>query len=131
MKLFSRRQTRKPLNRTTARNFALLNQLATPGLGSVLAGRFVAGVGQLLLAVTGFTLVVTWFVKVLIQVYSLVNMNSDEQPRSVAWLGLAGFGVFALAWLWALATSLGILREGRENAAAGFEPARPPPLNSA
>ena len=38
----------------SARNCALINQLATPGLGSLMAGRLVAGIGQLLLAVAGF-----------------------------------------------------------------------------
>lgn len=91
----------------------------------------VAGIGQLLLAVTGFTLVVAWFIKVLIQFYSLMDINSDVQPRSVVWLGLTGFGVFAVAWLWALVTSLGILREGRRNAAAEFDQPIPPKLDSA
>jgi uncharacterized membrane protein (DUF485 family) len=131
MKPYSRHRPRKPLSRINSRNSALLNQLATPGLGSVLAGRIVAGIGQLMLAVTGFTLVVAWFIKVLIQFYSLMDLNSNVQPRSVAWLGLTGFGVFAAAWLWALVTSLGILREGRRSAAAEFEKPIPPRWDSA
>jgi hypothetical protein len=90
----------------------------------------VSGVGQLLLAVAGFGMVVAWFITVFIQFYSLVNIKSDVQPRSMGWLGLAGFGVFALAWLWALVTSFSLLREGRQNAAAGFEQPTPRRMDS-
>ena len=45
--------TPKNLSRTKARNALLLNQLATPGLGSLLAGRWIAGTGQLLCSVAG------------------------------------------------------------------------------
>ena len=71
-----------------------------------------------------------WFVTVIIQFYSLIS-GSDANPRSVTWLGLAGFGVFGLAWLWALVTSFGILREGRRNEAAEFEQVEPPRMDSA
>jgi hypothetical protein len=131
MKLFFRRRRQKRLSHTNARNSALLNQLATPGLGSILAGRIMVGIGQLLLAVTGFALVIAWIITLLIQVYSLMDFNSQTQPHSVAWLGWAGFGVFALAWLWALVTSFSILREGRENAASEFDQPSPPRLDSA
>jgi hypothetical protein len=94
-----------------------------------MAGRIIAGIGQLLLAVTGFAMVIAWFVTVIIQFYSLIN--SDVKPRSVTWLALAGFGVFALAWLWALVTTVGILREGRRNVAAEFDQVEPPRMDSA
>lgn len=131
MKPFPQGQPRKPLNRINARNSALINQLATPGLGSLLAGRFVAGIGQLLLAVTGVAMVVVWFIKVMRQFYSLMDSSAVVEPRSVAWVALTGFGLFALAWLWALATSLSLLRQNRQDRAARLDPARPPPLDSA
>src|ERR1017187_2237532 len=102
-----------PLSRSTARNAALLNQCATPGLGSLLAGRRLAGSGQLLLAVAGFVLVLGWFALNAMQMYNqLVN---DAEPKSVASLGEAGAATFIAAWLWWLATSLGFLREARAN----------------
>jgi len=73
----------------------------------------VAGVGQLLLAVAGFVMVIGWFVLLALQVYNEV-MNGAE-PKSVAWLGLVGGAAFAAAWLWSLVTSLSILREARAN----------------
>jgi hypothetical protein len=110
----------RPLSRTTARNCVLINQLATPGLGSLMAGRWVAGIGQLLLAVAGFALVVGWFVRVLTNVYN--QIASETEPKSAAWLGEAGALIFGLAWLWALVTSIQLLRSAKET-----EPANTPP----
>ena|ERR1035437_2835805 len=103
----------KPLNSTTARNCFLVNQCATPGLGSLMAGRRLAGIGQLLVAVAGFALVIGWFVLNSIQTYNQVV--NDAEPKSVAGLGLAGAAVFIAAWLWSLVTSLSVLREARAN----------------
>ena len=105
----------KVLNRTTARNSFLINQLATPGLGSLMAGRYVAGAGQLALAVIGFILVVAWFVSLMMQVYQ--QIDSDAPLKPVAWLGKAGAATFAAAWIWSLVTSLSLLREARANEA--------------
>lgn len=104
---------KRPLSRTTARNSFLINQFATPGLGSVMAGRWIEGIGQMIIAVIGFGLVVAWFCLVMFQFYQ--QLNSEGTARSVAWLGEAGALVFAAAWLWALVTSLSLLREARMN----------------
>lgn len=102
---------KRPLNRTTARNSFLINQFATPGLGSLMAGRWLAGVGQLILAVIGFCLVVAWFFRVMWQTFQQIN---GLAPRaSLAWLGEAGALFFAAAWLWSLVTSLSLLRQAR------------------
>ena len=78
-----------------------------------MAGYRVAGIGQLLVAVAGFVMVIGWFVLLAMRVYDeLVN---DAQPKSVAWLGVAGAVTFAAAWLWSLVTSLSVLREARAN----------------
>ncbi len=103
----------KPLSRTAARNSFLINQLATPGLGSLMAGRYVAGVGQILLALVGFGLVVAWFVTLITQIYQQVD--TDAPLRTVAWLGEAGGATFVAAWLWSLVTSVSLLREARAN----------------
>jgi hypothetical protein len=105
----------KVLSRTTARNSFLVNQLATPGLGSLMGGRHLAGTGQLLLALIGFGLVVAWFISLLTQMYQ--QIDSDIPPKPVAWLGEAGGLTFAAAWLWSLVTSLSLLREARANEA--------------
>jgi len=78
-----------------------------------MAGRRLAGIGQLLLAVAGFVMVVGWFVLLALEIYDeLVN---GAEPRSVARLGEAGALVFIAAWLWSLVTSISVLREARAN----------------
>jgi S1-C subfamily serine protease len=78
-----------------------------------MAGRRLAGIGQLFLAVVGFVMVLAWFVLLALQMYDqLVN---DAAPRSVASVGEAGAAVFLAAWLWSLVTSLSVLREARAN----------------
>ena len=101
----------------------LLNQCATPGLGSLMAGRWGAGIGQLLLAVIGFVMVVGWFVLLDLQIYN--ELINDAQPKSVAWLGEAGGVTFVAAWVWSLFTSLSVLREARAS-----EPAEIPSTQS-
>jgi hypothetical protein len=115
----------KLLTSTTARNAALINQCATPGLGSLMAGRYVAGGGQLALAIVGFSFVMAWFVAVMRQFYGQIEGNVEVKP--VGWIGLTGLIVFGAAWLWSLLTSISLVREARRNRAAQFS-ASPPPL---
>jgi hypothetical protein len=123
MRTFFQRLARRPLDRSTARNSVLINQLATPGLGSLLAGRWVAGIGQLLLALAGFAMVVAWFGAVFIQLYR--QINGDPEPKSAAWLGEVGGITFFVSWLWAWVTSLSLLREAKKDPA----PPAPPRLS--
>jgi hypothetical protein len=113
----------RPLSRTAARNCVLINQLGTPGLGSLMAGRRAAGLGQLLFAIAGFVMVVGWFVLVMTNVYN--QFNSDAQPRPVGWLGGAGALTFGVAWLWALLTSIQILRSTKKTEPDALPPRLP------
>jgi 4a-hydroxytetrahydrobiopterin dehydratase len=75
-----------------------------------MAGRWVAGMGQLALAVAGFTLIMVWFVKIIIPYYGM--MFGESQPGPINWwIGGLGAGLFALAWFWSLVTSFSLLRE--------------------
>jgi hypothetical protein len=85
-----------------------------------MAGRYVAGVGQVLLALVGFGLVVAWFIALMTQMYE--QINGDAPPRSVASLGEAGGVTFLAAWLWSLVTSVSLLREARANEAQSKTP---------
>lgn len=114
----------QPLNRTTARNSFLVNQFATPGLGSLMARRYVAGSGQLLLSVAGFGFVVAWFVTVMSRLYQQVE--GEAPASSGGWLGAVGALLFAAAWLWSLVTSLSLMREARENEQSGATPPQKP-----
>ena len=96
-----------------------MNQLATPGLGSLMGGRIIAGIGQLVLALAGFGLVMAWFVQTLKEYYSLMG---EEVPAPVSYgrFFLAGALLFAASWLWALLTSLSLVRQAKT-------PEPPPP----
>jgi len=111
----------KPLDPVKARNCSLLNLLGTPGLGSLMGGRIIEGIGQLLLAVAGFCFVVYWFVKVISGAFS----EQDAETHSYAVWGFTGGLLFVLAWLWSLVTSLALLRDAKKNKAAGPD-AEPP-----
>jgi hypothetical protein len=123
MKPSSPKPHRQAVSRATARNAALVNQLATPGLGSLMAGRWLAGSGQLALALAGFVMIVTWFIEVMIQFYG--QINSNLQPRPVGWLGETGAILFAAAWLWALVTSVSLLLRAKAAEADATKPVPP------
>ena len=110
MKPFSAPPGGKTVSHAKARNAALVNQLATPGLGSLMAGRWLAGGGQLALALAGFIFVVIWFIKIIVPYYD--QMFSDAPPPATTWwTGELGAVLFAVAWCWSLVTSLSLLRE--------------------
>ena len=114
--------TRKPLTRSRAWTCVLINQLATPGLGSIIAGRRISGLCQLGLALIGFILLVGWMVNFF---YALA-MNQLEQPPptgSYGWMGKWGLLSFGAGWVWSLVTSALLLREAGEE-----PPPRPPDL---
>jgi 4a-hydroxytetrahydrobiopterin dehydratase len=99
----------KPISRAAARNAALVNQLATPGLGSLMGRRWLTGAGQLLLSLTGCVMVIVWFFKEMIQYYG--QISGDVQPHPVGWIGEWGAILFAVSWFWALVTSFSLFRE--------------------
>ncbi len=89
----------------------MVNQLATPGLGSLMGRRWLEGIGQLLIAVAGFALVLIWFVR---EISGYLGQAFSDAPVShPAGVGMlaAGTGLFALAWIWSGITSLSLLRE--------------------
>ena len=78
MKLFS--PNGNPLNRAAARNAMLLNLLATPGLGSILGRRWIAGSGQLRAVSRRFRAVLVWFVKEMSQYYGQISGDVEVRP---------------------------------------------------
>jgi hypothetical protein len=76
-----------------------------------MAGRWVAGLGQLAVAVAGFVMVVVWFFEIMIQYYGQVTGNVEV--RSVGWIGAVGAILFVASWFWALVTSVSLLRQAK------------------
>jgi hypothetical protein len=96
----------------------LVNQLATPGLGSLLARRFVSGTGQLLLALAGFSLSTVWMFQFS---YSLVLEQWDQPGPSRApdWMWTWGLVLLGTGWGWALLTSISLYREAQKMSLPG------------
>ena len=127
--------TRKKVSRTQARNAALLNQLGTPGLGSLLAGRWFAGTGQLVLFLAGFVLFCLWAFRNLSQYYQMMFSDAPKTAAGNGHLALVGVAICAVAWVWSLVTSLSLFREAAqvnleslESFAAGQVKMEPPKI---
>jgi hypothetical protein len=110
MKLFSAAKTLSP---AAARNCLLMNQFATPGLGSLMGGRIIPGLGQLLLALAGFGLVMFWFVRTMKEYYSLMGEDAPTLSTSYTKFLFAGAMLFAASWLWSLLTSVSLVRQAK------------------
>jgi hypothetical protein len=117
MKIFSAGKTLSP---AAARNCFLMNQFATPGLGSLMGGRLIPGLGQLALALAGFGLVMLWFVKTMKEYYSLMGEDAPSISSSYTRFLLAGAMLFVASWLWSLLTSLSLMKQAKT-------PVPPPP----
>lgn len=102
---------RKKISRAQARNAVLLNQLGTPGLGSLLAGRRVEGTLQLLIFLIGFVLFCLWAFRSLAQYYEMMSHDAPKTAPGNLGLALSGVGICALAWVWSLQTGFSLLRE--------------------
>jgi hypothetical protein len=107
MRISSRKGRTEPLDRPSAWACLVTNLTVLPGLGSWIAGQ-TGGLFQMGLASTGFILTSVWawwFVKTWIR---LKQWPTEIGPHfGKALLGLA---FFAAAWIWALASSLALLR---------------------
>jgi hypothetical protein len=98
----------------------LVNQLAFPGLGTVMAGRRGVGYCQATIMVAGFVLFMVWIVLGSLALMRLVQDPTTTQEdlyaawRGTAWTGVLGLALSAAAWFWSLASSIEILREARQ-----------------
>ncbi len=105
----------------------VLNLFLTPGLGSLLARRFIAGTGQVLLAVGGCGMVMVWFIRLLTKEFALINdlpVSEDTHDG----LMKVGFIIFGVSWLWAAITTISVAIEDRRKREAELkEPAKVPP----
>jgi hypothetical protein len=99
----------------------LTANLGLPGAGSLMGGR-VVGYWQVLVAVAGLGL--TLIFGLFFLVWAIQNLEQLRDPEgdpfatlSAIWMrlrwALGGVGLFGIAWVWALVTSLSILRMPR------------------
>lgn len=85
--------------------------MVLPGLGSFLARRRIAGALQAALAGMGAGLSVWWLFLLARQwaEEGYFPIDGGEDFR----IGIVGVLIFAVAWVWSLATSLSVLRAAR------------------
>jgi hypothetical protein len=118
----------RPLSkRPPAVLWAIVNQFAFPGLGTLMMGRRV-GYAQAAIMLAGFALTMgflLWYI-VCIGRYA-VNPSWDETQftslyRPYKWSLYWGLGISAVAWFWALFSSIAMLRAARSGP-------QPPPID--
>ena len=116
---------RPPLSAVRAWSYLGINLLATPGLGSVMGGRKMAGRGQLVFSVTGFCLIVAWIFQVSLGPAEAAMNGTDAAPVP-AWWWQYGVLAFGIGWLWSLITSVSMLIEAKNS--GKNQPRVPPKL---
>ena len=120
---------RRPLSRQTAWG-CLTTNIAMPGFGSLVAG-YVSGYAQAALAVGGMIVslvfgarFIMWYIANWSRFHELdadPGAALGEMWQFLKW-PLVGFGMFAVGWLWALATSLQIVSSARKTESANVPP---------
>jgi hypothetical protein len=95
------------MDKPTAWSCAVANLAALPGLGSLAAGRRI-GFAQAALALAGFGLSLLWLAGFIRDWLEEGELHLGWRPT--LWVGLAGIGLFGIAWLWALGTSRKLLQ---------------------
>jgi hypothetical protein len=119
------RRAHKQISPAKAVTCVVINLCATPGLGSLIAGRVQAGILQLSIAVIGFGLIVWW---IACFAWDRIRVATGDEPLRTpyGWAGKWGVILFAVAWFWALLTSLSILRQAKTGQSATNT--QPPPV---
>ena len=118
MRLFSPAYREDQLTPVNARTLLIVNLVACPGVGTIMAGRRV-GYLQAAAMLVGFSLMlvfVTIYFKGVVHVLG-DPYGTEEQwwtlLRRASWLGIAGMGLCGIAWVWGLATGLSLLRAAK------------------
>jgi len=112
----------------------LTANLAVPGSGSMMAHRRISGIVQGTLAITGMALSAIFTVRFFAW-YAANRLRLEESAledpvgalleywQAIRW-AIVGICLFGIGWLWALLTSLRVLRNARRAEVAG-KPAPP------
>ena len=97
----------KPLNHSTAWGCLISNLLVLPGLGTLVAGKK-SGIFQAVLALVGVLLSMVWAVSFVKIWWSTRLLPWDGGPDLR--MGIIGVFLFLISWVWALMSSISILR---------------------
>lgn len=113
-----------PRNRSEAWRCLMINQLACPGLGTIIAAQKI-GFAQAGIMLAGFFVAMGYLCWLIFHQVQLVfdmevTMQQFNETRfDYWWVGAFGFGLCLIAWLWSLITSIQLVK--------GTPPNAPPP----
>lgn len=88
-----------------------MNLLGTPGLGSLMARRWIEGTGQLVMFLMGFVLFCMWVLPTISIYYRTAFSDTPPPPVTGGRLAIAGLILCAISWFWSLVTSVSLMRE--------------------
>jgi hypothetical protein len=101
-----------------------MQNLATPGIGSLKARRIFAGSCQLALAIASCVLICAWVAGWSYRIY-LAQIDETIPQDSSGWLLKWGVICFGVSWLWALITCVSLVLQAK--AAERKNPQKVPP----
>jgi hypothetical protein len=113
---------KRTLDRNSAMALAGLNLLATPGLGTIFAGRIFVGALQLGAAGAGFLLIMKWF-------YSLFMTLLNGSGSAPSWEWESGLMLFFIGWIGSAWSSLNFVRAASSSAETRPNLQTPPKLD--
>jgi hypothetical protein len=90
----------------------VLQNLATPGIGSLKARRIFAGICQLTLAIASGFLICAWTIGWSYRIYQ-AQIGETIPQTSSGWLLKWGVVCFGLSWLWALITCASLVLQAK------------------
>ena len=128
--------SKSPLSRDRAWSCIMMN-VATPGTGSMRAGRVFTGVCQLLFAVVGAALICIWMIKT---TYTVIQnqISGTAALHASGWLWKWGVVGFAVSWSWTFITCVDLFRRAKADERKAHEnipprltdlPGQPPKLS--
>jgi hypothetical protein len=101
-----------------------MQNLATPGIGSLKARRIFAGACQLVLAIASCLLICAWVIGWSYRIYQ-AQLDEPIPPNSSGWLLKWGVVCFGVSWLWAMITCVSLVLQAK--AAERKNPQKVPP----
>ena len=113
---------KRTLDRNSAMALAGLNLLATPGLGTIIAGRIFVGIVQLVAATAGFLLIMK-------RLYSMFQTMLNGSGSAPSWEWESGLILFFIGWLGSAWSSLNFVRAASASTASRPNLQTPPKLD--
>jgi hypothetical protein len=111
MRTSSIQPDRPPLERSKAWSYLITNLFVLPGLGSIMAKRFLAGGLQIALSLLGFLVTLVALIRMALAWAQQFMLPDDP---SLYYTAMAGIGIFIVGWVWSLITSLLVLRSSQD-----------------